>query len=318
VDFQDRLPTIQIQKITLQQSADSILRNDVIQYSPIGSGFRYTGEDQQVAGAAAELAAGVSWATLFEEKLAQPLGLASTGFYLTTPTNPRIAGGIRTNAADMMRFGKFILHNGKNGDGIQVVDSLLLQELWKDQANRAGQFGSPYPNGEPFNNPYNADTVYYGLGTWLDIYNPVTGFQEQISADGAFRGIIWVNRCTNMVGVFLTFLPSLYVLTGETQSRAMDIFRNAVPDLCNTLTQTQEINQKESMILVYPNPSNAFIHLRLPDQNPVTIELANTLGQTIFAGSNQKFIDISNFPAGIYFLKAEAHNFREVVRIMKY
>src|SRR6202000_2814443 len=98
----------------------------------------------------------------------------------------------------------------KSATGVQVVDSTLMQELWKDQTNHALQFASPYPNDPPYNNPYGADTIYYGVGTWLDIYNPTHQYQEQISADGAYGGIIWVNRCTNTVGVFLTFIPSLF------------------------------------------------------------------------------------------------------------
>jgi len=225
--------------INLQQSADSILTKDALIYTPIGTKFRYTGEDQQVVGAAAELASGMSWDSLFAQKIAQPLGLDSTSFYLTTPTNPRIAGGINSNAADMLRFAQFILHNGKNNQGIQVVDSVLMQELWQDQTNQAQQIASPYPDSPINNNPYNASTIYYGFGTWLDIYNPTQQYQEQISAAGAFGGIIWVNRCTNMSGVFLTFPPSNYNSTYPIEFKAMDIFRNAVPSTCNNGGSTQ-------------------------------------------------------------------------------
>ena len=218
--------------MSLQVSADSILTYDALAYTPIGTKFKYTGEDQQVAGAAAELAAGTGWDALFAAKIAQPLGLSTTTFSLTTPTNPRIAGGIRSNASDMLRFGRFVLRNGKNAAGTQVVDSVQMQELWKDQTHHALQVGSPYPYHAAHNNPYNTDTVYYGVGTWLDIYNPTHQYQEQISADGAWGAIIWMNRCTNTAGVFMTFPPSLCARTNPVEFEAMDMFRAIFPSTC--------------------------------------------------------------------------------------
>lgn len=297
--------------INLQQSADSILINDALSYVPIGTKFRYTGEDQQVAGAAAELAAGMSWDSLFEIKIAQPLGLDTTYFSLTTPTNPRVAGGLKTNSVDMLRFGGFILHNGKNKQGIQVVDSIYMQELWQDQTNRAFQISSPYPNSPQNNNPYSADTIYYGIGTWLDIYNPTHQYQEQISADGAFGGIIWINRCTNMVGVFLTFSPSFYSSTNPVEYQAMDIFRNAVPFTCYTITRVRENNNNNSMISIYPNPAIEKFTITVDSGNVNQIAVYNVLGEKVYfqktgisSQSATLNIDLgSDFPAGIYFLQ---------------
>jgi CubicO group peptidase (beta-lactamase class C family) len=218
--------------ISLQVSADSILTYDSLMYAPIGTKFRYTGEDQQVAGAAAELAAGVAWDNMFKTKISDPLGLSNTTFTLTTASNPRIAGGIQSNAGDMLRFGSFVLQSGRNAAGTQAVDSALLEELWKDQTHHALQVQSPYPNHPAHNNPYNADTIYYGVGTWLDIYNPTHRYQEQISADGAWGAIIWINRCTNTAGVFMTFPPSLCAQTNPVQFEAMDLIRAQFPFTC--------------------------------------------------------------------------------------
>ncbi len=288
-------------KITLQQSADSILMVDTLLYIPIGTKFRYTGEDQQVAGAAAELAAGISWDSLFDAKIAQPLGLSSTFFSATTPSNPRVAGGIRSNAADMMRLGQFILHNGKNQQGAQVVDSVLMQELWKDQTNHALQMGSPYPYSPAANNPYNADTIYYGVGTWLDIYNPVHQYQEQISADGAFGGIIWINRCTNMTGVFMTFIPSLIASTQKIQAPAMDIFRNAVPFNCYSSTGWAKAQINE--IKMYPNPATTNLLLDIPTTRTFKIYIINIVGTVVKSEGNLKNLDVSTLTPGVYYLK---------------
>ncbi len=242
--------------ITLQQSADSILRNESLIYTPIGTKFAYTGEDQQVAGAAGELAAGLPWDSLFKTKIAQPLGLTNTKYALSTPANPRIAGGISSNAADMLRFGQFILHNGKNAAGTPVVNAIRMQELWRDQTNHALQVASPYPNSPTNNNPYGADTIYYGLGTWLDIYNPVQAYQEQISADGAFGAIIWVNRCTNTTGVFMTFAPTLYGTAYKTEYLAMDMIRARFPFTCYTDSRMLPAKDKEPQLQSMPNATD--------------------------------------------------------------
>lgn len=307
--------------INLQQSADSILTNDVLTYTPIGTKFLYTGEDQQVAGAAAELAAGMSWNNLFETKIAQPLGLDTTYFYLTTPNNPRVAGGIKTNSVDMLRFGQFILHNGKNSQGLQVVDSVLMQELWQDQTNHAFQVASPYPNSIPNNNPYNADTIYYGIGTWLDIFNPAQQYQEQISADGAFGGIIWVNRCTNMTGVFLTFLPSLGTTTHPVQWQIMDIFRNAVPFTCYTTTQVNEIQNINSNFIIYPNPAQQTFTVEL-QQNNFDVTITDITGSKIYENKNvfsKTLISSKGFMNGIYFIhvKTDKNHFTQKLIIQQ-
>lgn len=293
--------------ITLQQSADSILTVEPLIYGPSGTKFRYTGEDQQVAGAAAELAAGISWDSLFSSKLARPLGLNNTSFYITTPSNPRVAGGIRTSAADMLRFGQFVLHNGKSAQGVQVVDSVLMQELWKDQTNHALQISSPAPFHPVNNNPYNADTMFYGLGSWLDIYNPTQQYQEQISADGAFGGLLWINRCTNTVGMFLTFLPSLYPNTYTTEYAAMDIFRNSFPFTCYSIaTGINEQEDETTSFKLYPNPAQQSFTVELPS-GTFKIQVADLTGRIMLeekALSNTTHINCNNLLNGVYLVQA--------------
>ena len=308
--------------ITLQQSADSILAVDSLMYSPIGSMFCYTGEDQQVAGAAAELAAGMNWDSLFAVKIAGPLGLENTTFTLTTSTNPRVAGGMKTNSADMLRFGRFVLNNGKNIHGVQVIDSALMQELWNDQTNHAFQVASPYPHHPENNNPYHADTIYYGIGTWLDIFNPSRHYQEQISADGAFGAIIWMNRCTNTVGVFQTFLPSSYFTTYPVEYKAMDIFRNAVPFTCYSTTSVNERHKKKTI--------DPIVHSNTSTNNTAFVtHLAGKAGEvTLFTINGRKLLSrqgtdggiriaVSTLKSGIYLVKFSADKAVEAKILLK-
>lgn len=308
--------------ITLQRSADSILVVDSLKYTPIGSEFCYTGEDQQVAGAAAEIAAGIRWDSLFSLKIAQPLGLISTTFHLTTALNPRIAGGIQSSAADMMRFGRFILHNGKNRAGASVVDSSWMQEYWKDQTNRAVQKCSPNVYNPPHNNPYHADTIYYGFGDWLDIYNPTEQYQEQISADGAFGATIWINRCTQTVGVFLTFSPSVYLQTNPVEDKAMDIFRAAVPSTCYGQSSI-EMRKAQSEPLA--SRTTAFFSrnmLNVSSENRFSsFSVYDIMGKRVlFADidNRKSSFDCGRLPSGMYMLTlADKYNGAQVIKLVK-
>jgi|GEM_PF-980001 len=215
--------------LTLARCVDSILLNDPYTYAP-GTRFRYTGVSMQVAARCAEVATGQTWNTLFQNKIAQPLGLKNTVFQLSGNQNPRVAGGISSSPADIMRFARFILNNGKVGN-TQVVDSVWMQELWRDQTNRVPQLSSPYPDSPRYNNPFNQPIIYYGIGDWLDIYNPQRNYVEQISGAGAFGTIFWVNRCNGTAGV--VFTSSSYSRALGTTFQIMDIVRNLVGGGCD-------------------------------------------------------------------------------------
>jgi len=53
---------------------------------------------------------------------------------------------------------------------------------------------------------------------------------------------------------------------------------------------------------VYPNPTSDFININLGDDREVSYILLNTSGSTLKSGLINRFIDISNFQSGIYFL----------------
>lgn len=217
----------------LAEAVDSIIRFDPMIYTP-GDSFKYTGVAMQVAARCAEVAAGRPWIDLFNDYLKAPLGLSNTRYCTASDANPRIAGGICTSPADILRLVRFILKDGKTGDS-SLIDSAWMRELWTDQTRRAPQISSPYPNAPGYNNPYGADTIYYGIGDWLDIANPVTGIQEQISGAGAFGTIFWVNRCTRTAGVVFTLRTYLSVM--NTTFRIIDAANAAFPGECGGNTR---------------------------------------------------------------------------------
>jgi len=70
-----------------------------------------------------------------------------------------------------------------------------------------------------------------------------------------------------------------------------------------------ENNPDAKNALIYPNPANNILHLKIPEG--CNIEIINTFGEKIFnknAGPDEK-IDISNFMDGIYFVSLKNSNF---------
>ncbi|MBL8026857.1 MAG: beta-lactamase family protein [Fibrobacteres bacterium] len=294
--------------LTLEQSVDSIITYDSLIYTP-GRAFKYTGVAMQVAGRCAEVAAKRNWNELFNDYIKTPLNLSKTAFSSTT--NPRIAGGINSCAADLLKIARLIRANGRVGN-TQVIDSIVMQELWKDQTNGVIQLGTPYPFSPVYNNPYNADTIRYGIGTWLDIYNPVQKYQEQISGAGAFGTEIWVNRCNNTCGALFTM--SLYAKAEKTIFHMLDMVNAIYPNQCYTgstsidagadETTSDNVNFSNS-----PNPFNPETKLSfvLNKETSYRLDIYNLKGMKIACfsgtakkGTNQIKWSTENLPATLY------------------
>jgi len=78
-----------------------------------------------------------------------------------------------------------------------------------------------------------------------------------------------------------------------------------------TLTRTRKIQ-------VFPNPSTDYLHLLHPEGEEAThITISSPTGKTYETEKKNNLIDISNLPAGIYFLKANYHGENHQIRFLK-
>lgn len=73
------------------------------------------------------------------------------------------------------------------------------------------------------------------------------------------------------------------------------------------------INSIEKDIQLYPNPASKSLHISLDKQKISSIEIFSITGQTVYTKKgndkiNEKEIDISNFPKGIYMVKIMGEN----------
>lgn len=106
-------------RVSLQRCVDDIRTLGALASAP-GEQFRYGGLDHQVAAAMAERATGKSWRTLFEERVARPLGLKNTFYYSQArgqpprpSDNPVVAGALVSTTADYTAFLRALFLRGR-------------------------------------------------------------------------------------------------------------------------------------------------------------------------------------------------------------
>jgi CubicO group peptidase (beta-lactamase class C family) len=190
---------------TLQTCAESILELPLI--GTPGTVFAYGGNSMQVAGAMAELAAGMSWDDIFIDEMVIPLGLQATDWttlsqapgYVPNP-NPRIGGGVRTTLADYGVLIDMVLARGRHGD-VPFLSSATLDFMARD---RTVGITDVY-------RPDNGIGYGYGLGQWLETVDgrPYVGGEPKFvatarrSSPGAFGFTPWVDPMRGIGGVLM-------------------------------------------------------------------------------------------------------------------
>lgn len=180
---------------TLDACAQQILALPLM-YAP-GTAFAYTGNAMQVGGRMAEIATGKSWAQLFQEQTAGPLGMTGTDFLTASvapvsfgSANPQIAGGLHATAGDYARAVQMVAQHGAwNGGRFLSVASLT--DMQRDQTHGVPVLFTPDPQ-----------ALGYGYGEWRNLVD-ANGNAVQVSSTGKFGTSPWVDNETGVSAVFL-------------------------------------------------------------------------------------------------------------------
>ena len=166
-----------------------------------GSRFEYGGLAMQIAGRMAEKAAGKEFETLFQELLAQPLGMKSSHF---TPVNtegghaPMLGGGLCTTLNDYMRFLSMVYHDGTY-EGKRIVSAETVKKMQADQVRGAAIPSDNYVM-KGLGQSHNG---IYGLGEWRELVDKKTGEAFQISSPGWAGAYPWLNKRDKVYGFFI-------------------------------------------------------------------------------------------------------------------
>ena len=166
-----------------------------------GARFHYGGLAMQVAGRLAELATSRDWETLFQEKIARPLGMTGTHF---TPVDtgeghaPMLGGGARSTLRDYASFLEMIAHDGVFR-GRRVLSIAAIREMQADQVRGAWV----EPGCEFVERARGAKhNGIYGLGEWREQLD-AHGEAVLISSPSWAGAYPWIDKTCGVWGVVL-------------------------------------------------------------------------------------------------------------------
>ena len=165
-----------------------------------GTRFRYGGLAMQVAGRMAEKASGQDWDTLFQSRIARPVGMTATGF---TPVpeeqgfSPMLGGSAHTTLGDYGRFLRMIAAGGMAGRR-RVLSADALAEMERDQVGSATLMPGEYVDQARARR----FAAVYGIGEWREELD-ATGRATLLSSPGWAGAYPWVDRRTGTSGFVL-------------------------------------------------------------------------------------------------------------------
>lgn len=194
----ERVPCTSSGEGTLQECARDILAEGLVH--PPGDAFRYGGQHLHVAGALAEIVTGESFTDLFQQRVADPLGMDSTMFgqvrspSTTDVTHPGPAGTARSNLGDYGRFLEMLVHDGVAPDGTRIISEDSLVEMRTNHTEDVR-----YLTAASFRV---ASEGPYALGNWID-WTDEDGDALVRSSDGAFGFRPWIDDLNGLFGVYL-------------------------------------------------------------------------------------------------------------------
>ncbi|WPV00681.1 alpha/beta fold hydrolase [Mucilaginibacter sp. cycad4] len=182
---------------TLKESVAHIV--DLAADTAPGTKFKYGGLAMQVAGRMAELAEGRDWETIFQEKIAKPLGMRLTHFTPVSDVggqNPMLGGGATSGLEDYARFLNMIIHNGVY-QGKRILSLKAIQEMQADQVGNA-KMTDPYVE----NTRASERKDIYGLGEWREEVD-AKGNATLISSPSWAGAYPWIDKKNHVYGFML-------------------------------------------------------------------------------------------------------------------
>ncbi len=182
-------PCLADRKMTLSRCAQEVLRLRLL-YPP-GTAFHYGSMGMQLAGRIAEIVSGRDWGTLFQQKLALPLGMIHTAY---EDGNPRLAAGAVSTLDDYALFLQMLLDDGMCKER-RILSSASVREMRRDQSRGVRLAYTPYEEFRPVNPELPA--MHYGLGAWLEATSPL-----EISSQGQYGFSPWLDVNRHLAGVF--------------------------------------------------------------------------------------------------------------------
>lgn len=184
--------------LTLTQVVDSIAVYEPLTNRP-GKALNYCSTSMQIGGRIAEIVSGMSWQSLFNEKIGTPCQMKAD-YRQMSPGNPLLAGGVHTSAADYLHFLEMIADKGIY-NGTRVLSEAAIDSMDTDQTRGAEIESTPYPAN--LNAPIPVSPVRYGIGNWQDVVDS-SGKTVESSSPGLFGTHPWQDSKHGIAGIIFT------------------------------------------------------------------------------------------------------------------
>jgi CubicO group peptidase (beta-lactamase class C family) len=162
--------------------------------------FFYGPAHFQILAAMAQNATGQSWQAIFESRVGQVLGMASTEYITPSRSNPRVSGGAILSANDMDAFLRAMLIQDPN---------FLSPDLWNIMLQDHTQSDSI----RMLYTPIQAYPFHYGLGVWRECTARITKTFDSscepitiVSVTGATGVHGWVDYNNSYYGLIMADL----------------------------------------------------------------------------------------------------------------
>ena len=155
-----------------------------------GESFHYGSIGLQIIAGILEKQTGKKFETLFQERIAFPLGMSRTSF----GDKPVIlaAGGAKSSAEDYMKFLVMILNKG-NKDGVKILHESSINLM---EQNRIKNVKIAY-------SPVEAKGFGYGFGLWTMENSNANTPAEAVTSPGLFGSFPWIDNKRGYAAVLL-------------------------------------------------------------------------------------------------------------------
>jgi predicted dienelactone hydrolase/CubicO group peptidase (beta-lactamase class C family) len=185
--------------LTMYEAVREIAKGDLI--ADPGTALYYSGLGMQAAGRICEIVTGKPWVEIFKETLGDPLGMDSTSYYAFGATkNPNVAGSVRTCVDDYGNYLTMLLNRGLY-KGKRILSEKAATTMLANQSGILPVLRHPYDVLDIID-PALA-TAPYGIGCWLEDFDPKTGQTTAITSGGGFGCMPFLDLKRNVAGVLL-------------------------------------------------------------------------------------------------------------------
>ncbi|MEE1943992.1 serine hydrolase domain-containing protein [Pedobacter sp. KR3-3] len=159
-----------------------------------GKVFHYSNVGLQIAGAVLEKISGKSFETLFQERIAQPLGMKNTSFGQKKVVLP--AGGASSTAEDYVSFLTMIQNKGLY-KGKRILSEASVAQM---QVNRiTADVKVAYTPAEA------GSGLGYGYGEWVTKSSILANLSPYVSSPGLFGGFPLLEKEHGYIAVLMTY-----------------------------------------------------------------------------------------------------------------